>query len=103
MVYGIDSDMPERIRVYKEKGYVIHLMTGSAWGEYQDYLNGEWDGQNHWDEAQTDRNGRPIMHGVDVPYLCPTKAFSNYLIEKLKPAVDASHSRKLISSPTVRI
>ena len=89
MVYGIDSDMPERIRVYKEKGYVIHLMTGSAWGEYQDYLNGEWDGQNHWDEAQTDRNGRPIMHGVDVPYLCPTKAFSNYLIEKLKPAVDA--------------
>ena len=32
MVYGIDPTMPERIRQYREKGYVIHLMTGIAWG-----------------------------------------------------------------------
>ena len=38
MVYGIDPTMPERIRQYREKGYVIHLMTGIAWGEYQEYL-----------------------------------------------------------------
>ncbi len=89
MVYGIDDEMPERIRVYKEKGYVIHLMTGSAWGEYQDYLYGEWDGKNHWDESQMNRRGEEILHGVDVPYMCPTESFSKYIIEKLKPAVDA--------------
>lgn len=89
MVYGIDDEMPERIRVYKEKGYVIHLMTGSAWGEYQDYLYGEWDGKNHWDESQMNRHGEEILHGVDVPYMCPTEAFSKYILEKLKPAVDA--------------
>ncbi len=89
MVYGIDDEMPERIRVYKEKGYVIHLMTGSAWGEYQDYLYGKWDGENHWDESQTNRHGERILHGVDVPYMCPTKAFTKYITEKLKPAVDA--------------
>ena len=89
MVYGIDDEMPERIRKYREKGYVIHLMTGSAWGEYHDYLNGQWDGGNHWDESQTDRHGKKIMHGVDVPYMCPTKPFSGYITEKLKPAVDA--------------
>ena len=89
MVYGIDDEMPERIRVYREKGYVIHLMTGSAWGEYQDYLNGEWDGKNHWDESQKDRRGKYILHGVNVPYMCPTEAFADYLYEKLKPAVDA--------------
>lgn len=89
MVYGIDQEMPERIRKYREKGYVIHLMTGSAWGEYQDYLNGEWDGANHWDESQTDRYGKMILHGKDVPYMCPTIPFSEYIIEKLKPAVDA--------------
>ena len=44
MVYGIDPTMPERIRQYREKGYVIHLMTGIAWGEYQEYLDGKWDG-----------------------------------------------------------
>ena len=46
MVYGIDPTMPERIRQYREKGYVIHLMTGIAWGEYQEYLDGKWDGLN---------------------------------------------------------
>lgn len=89
MVYGVDEEMPERIRVFREKGYVVHLMTGSAWGDYQDYLSGEWDGKQHWDESQTDRHGKPILHGVDVPYMCPTNAFSEYLTEKLKPAVDA--------------
>ena len=38
--------------------YVIHLMTGIAWGHYQDYLYGKWDGREHWDEAQTDRLDR---------------------------------------------
>ncbi|MBR3928078.1 MAG: hypothetical protein IKJ65_03635 [Clostridia bacterium] len=89
MVYGVDEEMPKRIREYREKGYVVHLMTGSAWGEYQDYLSGEWDGVEHWDESQADRRGNPILHGVNVPYMCPTKAFSAYLTEKLKPAVDA--------------
>lgn len=89
MVYGVDDEMPRRIREYREKGYVVHLMTGSAWGEYQDYLNGEWDGVNHWDESQMDRSGQPILHGVNVPYLCPSLAFCRYLAQKLRPAVDA--------------
>lgn len=89
MVYGVDSRMPERVKKYREKGYVVHLMTGSAWGQYQDYLNGDWDGQDHWDESQTDRNGKPILHGLNVPYLCPTLSFCEYLTQKTKVAVDA--------------
>lgn len=89
MVYGVDQDMPKRIAGYREKGYVVHLMTGSAWGNYQDYLDGEWDGINHWDESQMDRSGNPIMHGVRTPYLCPSMAFCRYLTEQLYPAVDA--------------
>ena len=29
-------------------------MTGVSWGEYQDYLNGRFDGTNHVDNAQTE-------------------------------------------------
>lgn len=89
MVYGTDEGMPERVRQFKEKGYVVHLMTGSAWGQYQDYLNGEWDGRSHWDESQAERNGEPILHGHDTPYMVPAVSFSDYLTEKLKTAVDA--------------
>ena len=89
MVYGMDETTADRIRVWREKGYVVHLMAGCAWGDYQDYLDGEWDHAGHWEEGQCGRDGRPIMHGLRTPYLCPTPSFSRYLLEKLKPAVDA--------------
>ncbi|GHU02786.1 hypothetical protein FACS1894147_05460 [Spirochaetia bacterium] len=89
MVYGFNETMSDRIKQYKERGYVVHLMTGSAWGEYQDYLFGKWDGREHWDESQMDRRGKHILHGKDVPYMVPTVAFADYLTAKLKPAVDS--------------
>ncbi|MFV0502411.1 MAG: hypothetical protein ACK5LT_00340 [Lachnospirales bacterium] len=89
MVYGTDETMPKRIREFKEKGYVVHLMTGIAWGEYKGYLYGQWDGENHWEDSQMDEHGNHISHGVDVPYMVPTISFTNYLTEKLKVAVDS--------------
>lgn len=89
MVYGIDDTMPERIRQYRERGYVIHLMTGISWGEYQDYLDGKWDGRKHWDEGQVQRDGTDVIHNPTVPYMVPTVAFSEYLTERLKIAVDS--------------
>lgn len=88
MVYGIDDTMPERIRQYRNQGYVIHLMTGIAWGEYQDYLDGRWDGTMHQDEGQVQRDGSGVCHNPAVPYMVPSVAFSEYLTERLKIAVD---------------
>ena len=89
MVYRLDGSMEERVRQHRDAGYVVHLMTGIAWGQYQDYLYGKYDGIDHWDEAQQDRFGNLIVHGKDVPYMVPTIAFADYLSEKLKRAVDA--------------
>ncbi|WP_165066614.1 type 1 glutamine amidotransferase family protein [Paludisphaera rhizosphaerae] len=89
MVYGIGKDMPDRIRQWKERGYVVHLMTGVSWGEYQDYLYGRFDGQNHVDEAQTDRTGKVISHGGDVYYMCPGPNFGKYLAQNVLRAIDA--------------
>lgn len=91
MVYGIDNTMPERIRQWKEKGYIVHLMTGVAWGNYQKYLNGEIDGRSHWDEAQMDRNGDHIIHGdtPDIPYMVPTLSYTSFLAGPIRLAVDA--------------
>lgn len=89
MVYRLDSTTAERIKEHKEKGYVVHLMTGISWGHYTDYLYGRWDGINHWDEAQTDRFGNIILHSPDVPYMVPTISFSDFLTEQLRLAVDA--------------
>lgn len=88
MAYGLDDTLKERIKIFREKGYEVHLMTGCAWGTYEDYLDGTWDGKKHWDECQTNRYGEKILHGVNIPYMVPTKTFAAYLTEKLCGLVD---------------
>ena len=88
MVYRFDASTEERIAVYRDKGYVIHLMTGISWGHYTEYLDGDYDGRPHWDEAQTDRFGNQILHSPRIPYMVPTISFCDYMTEKLKGVVD---------------
>ena len=89
IVYGIDARLPDRIATWHQRGYRIHVMTGVSWGEYQDYLYGRFDGINHEDEAQTDRNGKKISHGGDVYYMCPGTNFGKFLCVGVQRALDA--------------
>ncbi len=89
IVYGIDKSMPDRIRAWRAKGYRIHLMTGVAWGEYQDYVFGRWDGVNHEDEAQTRSSGEIIGHGKDVFYMSPGAGYGKFLAEGVNRALEA--------------
>lgn len=99
MVYGLNDTSTDRIRAHKDAGYVIHFMTGIAWGHYTDYLYGEYDGTNHWDVAQEDRFGNLIVHGKDVPYMVPTVAFADYLSIKLRAIVDAGADAIHVEEP----
>jgi hypothetical protein len=89
IVYGIDAGLPARIESWRERGYIIHVMTGVAWGSYQDYFYGRWDGVNHEDTAQTDRAGNRISHGGDVYYMVPLESYGKYLTVGVKRAIDA--------------
>jgi hypothetical protein len=89
IVYGIHAGLPERIKSWRDKGYRIHVMTGVSWGHYQDYLYGRFDGINHEDEAQTERDGKKISHGGDVYYMCPGTNFGKYLSVGVQRALDA--------------
>jgi hypothetical protein len=89
MVYGIGKTLPERVKSWRDRGYRVHLMTGVSWGEYQDYLYGRFDGKNHEDNAQTDRNGKKISHGGDVYYMCPAENFGEFLCVGVQRGLDA--------------
>ncbi len=89
MVYGIDQTLPHRVKSWRDRGYRVHLMTGVAWGNYQDYLYGRFDGTNHVDNAQTDRNGNKISHGGDVYYMCPAPNFGEFLSVGVQRGLDA--------------
>ncbi|MCA9151790.1 MAG: hypothetical protein KDA92_20950, partial [Planctomycetales bacterium] len=89
MSYGIDSSMPDRLADWQQAGYVAHLMTGVSWGQYQSFLDGHFDGRQHWDEAQVDPSDKQILHGPRVPYMVPSIAFSRYLEDGVRQAIDA--------------
>lgn len=88
IVYGFDKTMPARVKSWRDKGYKVHLMTGVAWGEYQDYYYGRWDGINHEDEAQTRKNREKVGHGGDVYYMSPGKNYGKYLAEGVRRALE---------------
>jgi hypothetical protein len=89
IVYGIDTNLPARIESWRKHGYRIHVMTGASWGKYQDYFHGRFDGVNHEDEAQTDRDGNKIGHGDDVYYMCPGENYGKFLCVGVQRALDA--------------
>ena len=89
MVYGIGNDLTNRVKSWRDRGYRVHLMTGVSWGSYQDYLYGRFDGINHEDEAQTDREGHKISHGGDVYYMCPGTNYGKFLCLGIQRALDA--------------
>lgn len=89
IVYGFGNDLPGRVKGWRDRGYRVHFMTGVAWGSYQDYLYGRWDGVNHEDEAQTQSDGKKIGHGGDVYYMSPGKDYGKYLCVGVQEALDA--------------
>ncbi|HGJ67308.1 TPA: hypothetical protein ENS27_18255 [bacterium] len=93
MVYGINQTFENRVRHWQEAGYRVHVMTGIAWGGYEDYVRGEWDGVKHYDDAQTAIGDFKLEHGIsqghDIFYMMPSMTYARYLGEKLRRVVDA--------------
>ncbi len=99
MCYGIDASIGERVAQWKAQGYIPQVMTGVAWGEYQDFLYGRFDGVNHVDEAQTQSNGEVIGHGGDVYYMCPSENYGKFLSVGVKRAIDAGAEAVYLEEP----
>jgi hypothetical protein len=88
-VYGWDSSLNDRVQAWRERGYRTHFMTGAAWGHYLEYLDGSFDGLEHWDEAQVARNGEHIDHGNQIFYIVPTASYAAHLKALCERAINA--------------
>ena len=100
MVYGMDSTFDERVAGYRKHGYNVQFMTGIAWGNYQDYFTGKWDGKAHEEsEGQVERNGNHIGHGKGIPYIVPTDNFITYFKTVIKKVIDAGITTIYLEEP----
>ena len=101
MVYGIGPKLRGLVTSWRDRGYTVDLMTGVAWGGYQEYLDGKFDGVNHWDQAQTDSAGEHIIHGGDptVPYISPGEDYGRYLSVGVQRALDLGVQAVYLEEP----
>jgi hypothetical protein len=83
IVYGVNErgkiSFEDRVKSWRERGYQTHFMTGIAWGQYDDYFLGKWDGKNHLGEGQITMKGDTIWHGRNIPYIVPTASFIDFM------------------------
>ncbi len=100
MVYGTGNDFAARVKSWRDHGYHAHFMTGIAWGEYQDYFTGKWDGLWHLDEGQKTMQGDTIWHGHLVPYIVPTHNYLGYFkLRHIKPVIDQGIDAIFLEEP----
>jgi hypothetical protein len=102
IVYGTSDDLQSRIDSWRTQGYRVEFMTGVAWGNYNDFQNGGWDGVEHRDAAQRRRDGSLILHNPNDesnPYYCPTERYRTFLKTKIAQAIDAGAEAIYLEEP----
>lgn len=99
VVYGVNNTFAERVAQWREKGYSIGMMTGIAWGGYDDYYQTP-DGFKK-EQVQTTKSGRLYMHGdsTTVGYNVPTDAYIEYIKKVVEPAVDLGAQAIFLEEP----
>ena len=92
--------LEERAASWREHGYHIQFMTGIAWGQYQDYFDGRWDGATHFGDGQIRSSGDTIWHDGRIPYIVPSRSYLEYFKEKIiKRVIDAGISEIFLEEP----
>ncbi|SFW67574.1 hypothetical protein [Chitinophaga sancti] len=104
IVYGAgdrhDMTFEQRVKSWRDHGYNVQFMTGIAWGSYDDYFLGKWDGKNHLGIGQVMQNGDTIWHGHNIPYVVPEATFIDYMKRGVvKKVIDAGITAIYLEEP----
>jgi len=104
MVYGAGDyttlSFHDRVNSWRDHGYTTQFMSGFAWGGFAPYFEGEWDGKLHDDEVQKRVSGEDIMHGLNLPYVVPTRGFLDYFKERhIKRVIDEEINTIYLEEP----
>lgn len=104
IVYGVNDrkgmTFEQRVKTWRDHGYQTQFMTGIAWGSYEDYFLGKWDGINHLGVGQVTQKGDTIFHGKNMPYVVPVKSFIEYIkTAVIKRVIDAGITDIFLEEP----
>ncbi|MCQ6559364.1 S-layer homology domain-containing protein [Paenibacillus mendelii] len=103
MVYiSNPASLESKIGAWTGKGYQVDVMMAVN-RDMNDYVPGNFDGQNHEDEIQLDKDGNRFTHPTDVhvPYMVPTENWNKYVYELSRRSIEAGAKRIVFEEPDV--
>ncbi|MCD9024578.1 OmpL47-type beta-barrel domain-containing protein [Cohnella silvisoli] len=106
MVYvgGAPNTIRPAIASWTNKGYQVDVMMALN-RDMKYYVLGNFDGQTHYDEIQSDKDGNRFTHPTDVnvPYMVPTENWNDYVYELSRISIEAGAKRIVFEEPDVFI
>ncbi|MCC3372388.1 S-layer homology domain-containing protein [Cohnella sp. REN36] len=105
MVYVFEpTSIKSRIASWTNRGYQVDVMMALN-RDMNYYKRGLYDGVQHVDEIQKDKDGNLFTHStsVDVPYMVPTENWNNYIYSMAKASIDAGARRIVFEEPDMFI
>lgn len=94
------NDVENIVSSYLNKGYKqvdMMIPNGRDMGKY--YIDGNYDGQTHYDIVQKDKDGAWKLHTTGSYYVHPSEGFNDYLVEWCKRAIAAGVKDIYIEEP----
>lgn len=100
LLYGF-GNFRQRMATWKDNDYDVKFMTGIAWGGYDEYFSGKWDGVPHRDEGQMADSGVLVSHDHEgkVPYIVPTMNYLAYMKENVRKIIDCGITDIYLEEP----
>ncbi|MCA9432284.1 MAG: hypothetical protein KC940_17360, partial [Candidatus Omnitrophica bacterium] len=81
-------DIGEALKTWQEQDYPPARMFFIGSDAGRKYTEGEYDGENHLDEAETRRNGSVIECAGVRPYMVPTEGWTRYIREMAVDSIE---------------
>lgn len=99
IIYGHTGNYSHRAQRWRQAGYIAHFMTGANCGSYDDYITGNFDDKEHFNERQQKADGSRAERSPSVYYLVPTMSYIEYLKSVIAIAIDAGTKAIYLAEP----
>jgi hypothetical protein len=98
-----DPTMANEMKTWMEAGFPTGRMFFIGSDADRLYTTGKWDGKEHLDETEVNREGQPIECGGTRPYMIPTEGWKAFVREQIKIGIDGGAACILPEEPLAHV
>ena len=97
------EDLVKQLTTWRNTGIPVGRMFFADSDNANSYWTGKWDGKDHRQDTEIDKDGNIILCSGVRPYMLPTQGWTNFLKEKAAWSLDAGANAILPEEPLAHV